>query len=134
MQAPCIFPTLRYGDANAAITWLCKAFGFREHAVHRDSDGQVAHAQLALGSSIIMLGQANDDAYQGLVGDMKSRRTDAIYVAVEDIDSVYTSVQAADAKIEMAPHDTDYGSREFSCRDLEGNLWSFGTYWPTADA
>ena len=134
MQAPCIFPTLRYGDANAAITWLCKAFGFREHAVHRDSDGQVAHAQLALGSSIIMLGQANDDAYQGLVGDMKSRRTDAIYVAVEDIDPVYTSVQAADAKIEMAPHDTDYGSREFSCRDFEGNLWSFGTYWPTADA
>ena len=134
MQAPCIFPTLRYRDANAAITWLCNAFGFREHAVHRNGDGKVAHAQLAFGSSIIMLGQAGDDAYQGLVGDMKSRRTDAIYVAVEDIDPVYASAQAAAAKIEMAPHDTDYDSREFTCRDLERNLWSFGTYWPKADA
>jgi uncharacterized glyoxalase superfamily protein PhnB len=27
--------------------------------------------------------------------------------------------------------DTDYGSREFSVRDPEGNLWSFGTYNPS---
>ena len=26
--------------------------------------------------------------------------------------------------------DTDYGSREFSVRDPEGNVWSFGTYEP----
>jgi uncharacterized glyoxalase superfamily protein PhnB len=25
-----------------------------------------------------------------------------------------------------------YGSREYSARDLEGNLWSFGTYDPYA--
>ena len=33
----------------------------------------------------------------------------------------------------MALHDTDYGSRDFACRDPEGNLWSFGTYRPKAD-
>lgn len=27
----------------------------------------------------------------------------------------------------------DYGSRDFACRDPEGNLWSFGTYWPKAN-
>ena len=26
--------------------------------------------------------------------------------------------------------DTDYGSRDFSVRDPEGNVWSFGTYAP----
>ena len=26
------------------------------------------------------------------------------------------------------PNDKDYGSREFSVRDPEGNRWSFGTY------
>jgi len=26
--------------------------------------------------------------------------------------------------------DTDYGSREYSVRDPEGNVWSFGTYRP----
>ncbi|TIL55186.1 MAG: glyoxalase, partial [Mesorhizobium sp.] len=29
--------------------------------------------------------------------------------------------------------DRDYGSREFICCDPEGNVWSFGTYWPKAD-
>ena len=29
--------------------------------------------------------------------------------------------------------DRDYGSREFICRDPEGNVWSFGTYWPKAN-
>lgn len=28
--------------------------------------------------------------------------------------------------------DQDYGSREYSARDPEGNLWSFGTYNPAA--
>ena len=26
----------------------------------------------------------------------------------------------------------DYGSRDYSVRDVEGNLWSFGTYDPNA--
>ncbi len=30
------------------------------------------------------------------------------------------------------PTDRDYGSREFICADPEGNVWSFGTYWPKA--
>jgi uncharacterized glyoxalase superfamily protein PhnB len=29
--------------------------------------------------------------------------------------------------------DTDYGSRDFTVRDPEGNLWAFGTYRPTVD-
>jgi len=37
--------------------------------------------------------------------------------------------QGTVAHAELAPpHDTDYGSREFAVRDLEGNLWSLGTY------
>ena len=30
----------------------------------------------------------------------------------------------------MEIQDTDHGSRDYSVRDLEGNLWHFGTYWP----
>jgi hypothetical protein len=29
-------------------------------------------------------------------------------------------------------YDTPYGSREYSARDLEGNVWTFGTYHPVA--
>ena len=57
---------------------------------------------------------------------------DAVYVAVEDPDALYARAKSAGARIEMELHTTDYGSRDFACRDPEGNLWSFGTYWPKA--
>ncbi len=130
-EAPRIFPTLRCRDADAMIRWLVEVLGFREHAVHRN-DGVVQHAELAFGRSMLMLGQERDDAYGALVGAQGGRRTDALYVAVDDPDALHAKAVAAGTRIEMALRDTDYGSREFACRDPEGNLWSFGTYWPRA--
>lgn len=128
-EAPRIFPTLRCRDTDAMIRWLVQTIGFREHAVHRH-DSVVVHAELAFGRSILMLGQERDDAYGALVGPQGGRRTDALYVAVDDADALHAAAVAAGAPIETALRDTDYGSREFACRDPEGNLWSFGTYWP----
>ena len=56
----------------------------------------------------------------------------SIYVIVEDPDAVYGRAKAEGAEITREPQDTDYGSREFSARDPEGNVWSFGTYDPFA--
>ena len=129
IEAPRIYPTLRYRDAEAMIDWLKKVFGFTERVVYRDG-GVIHHAELAFGSSLLMLGQARDDAYGKLVGDGSGRRTDSIYVAIDDPDALHARAKTAGAKIEMELHDTAYGSRDFACRDPEGNLWSFGTYWP----
>ena len=57
-----IYPTMRCRDAEAMIRWLKDVLGFTEHVVYR-SDGVVQHAQLACGSSLLMLGQARDDEY-----------------------------------------------------------------------
>ena len=73
IEAPRIFPTLRCKDAEAMIRWLTQAFGFREHVVHR-GDGVVRHAELAFGSSLLMLGQHRDDDYGKLVGAPEGRR------------------------------------------------------------
>ena len=88
------------------------------------------HAELAFGASILMLGSVRDDNYGKLVGDLKGRRTDAVYLAVDDPDALYEKVKASGAKIEVPLHNTDYGSRDFAALDPEGGLWSFGTYWP----
>lgn len=133
MQPPSLFPTLRCRDAAAMIAWLTGTLGFRVHARH-EAGGVIAHAELAHGSSILMLGQAREDAYGALVGAPEGRRTDALYLAVPDADAAHARLVAAGAPITMALRDTDYGSREFACRDPEGNLWSIGTYWPRADA
>ena len=133
VEAPRIYPTLRCRDAEAMIRWLKDVVGFTEYAVHRSDDGVVQHAELAYGSSILMLGQSRDDEYGRLVGELGGRRTNSLYVAVNDPDALHAKAKAAGASIEMELHNTDYGSRDFACRDPEGNLWSFGTYWPKAN-
>jgi uncharacterized glyoxalase superfamily protein PhnB len=56
--------------------------------------------------------------------------TQAAYVYVNDIDAHFARSQAAGAEIVVPLKETDYGSREYSARDLEGHLWHFGTYLP----
>jgi len=126
--APIIYPCLRYRDAPAAIAWLEKAFGLTRHAVYDGADGAVAHAQMTLGSGMIMLGSAKDDFIRNAgVGPQ------CVYVAIADPDAHHARAAAAGARIVRAPGDTDYGSREYCALDIEGHVWSFGTYRPTAD-
>ena len=51
-------------------------------------------------------------------------------MVVDDPDELHRRASGAGAKIVRELEDMDYGSREFSARDVEGNLWSFGTYDP----
>lgn len=127
---PNIFPALRYQDANAAIAWLGRAFGFEEKAVHRGADGTVGHAELRLGAGLIMLGQYSDEGWMGGKAPDALASTSSIYVVLDDPDAHHDRAKAAGARIVRELADQDYGSREYSARDLEGNLWSFGTYDP----
>jgi uncharacterized glyoxalase superfamily protein PhnB len=126
---PNIFPAVRYADAGAAIEFLRRAFGATEKAVHQ-RDGVIHHAELALGAGLIMVGQHSEDGWLG--GDPPRPRasTVSIYVTVSDPDGHHAAAREAGADVVRELEDTDYGSREYSVRDPEGNLWSFGTYDP----
>jgi uncharacterized glyoxalase superfamily protein PhnB len=130
-DAPCIYPTFRYRDPSAMIDFLCLAFGFAVRVKYGDGD-DVHHAELELGSSIIMLGGVRDDEYGAIVGAPGENAGKSVYVGVTDTDAVHARAKAAGATILREPYDTDYGSRDFMCSDPEGNIWSFGTYWPKA--
>ncbi len=131
-QRQTIFPALRYRDANAAINWLDSAFGFEAKSVHRADDGSVQHAELCLGDNLVMLGEAREDGWMGGEAPEPLRSTVSLYVVVPNPDELHGRAVAAGAEVVRALEDMDYGSREFSVRDLEGNLWSFGTYDPFA--
>ena len=130
-----IIPTMRYQDAPSMIAWLCETFGFVRHAVHEDGEGGIAHAQLTLGSGMIMLGSARDDAFGKLQSTPAALggTTQSPYLVVPDADAVYRRAKAAGAEIVYDIKDEDYGGRGFSCRDPEGHLWNFGTYDPWKD-
>ncbi len=104
---PTIFPTLRYRDAEAALEWLKHAFGFTEHAVHRD-DGLVDPSGEPKGSPV------------------------GLYVVVADPDAHHARAVAAGAEIIRDVEDKPWGSRDYGVRDLDGNRWWFGTYSPYA--
>lgn len=129
-EAPRIFATFRYRDPEAIMQWLTETVGFHTLACYRADDGSVAHAELAFGSSIIMLGHAKDDDYGAMVGQSGQTGGKSLYIAVDDVDALFAKVEKAGTKIEEGLVDRDHGSREFICRDAEGNLWCFGTYWP----
>jgi uncharacterized glyoxalase superfamily protein PhnB len=124
-----VMPALKYRDAPAAIQWLERAFGFKSHMTVPGPDNTVAHAQMTSGNGMIMLGSTGRP-------DPKNPWSDArhgIYVVVADVDAHYARAKAAGAEIVMELRDTDYGSRDYSARDPDGNLWCFGTYQPFDD-
>jgi uncharacterized glyoxalase superfamily protein PhnB len=129
---PNIFPAVRYDDADAAVGFLARAFGASEKAAHRGEDGIIRHAELALGDGLVMLGQHSGDGWLGGESPRPLSSTVSIYVVVDDPDAHHAAAVANGATIVRPLEDTDYGSREYSARDCEGNLWSFGTYDPYA--
>jgi uncharacterized glyoxalase superfamily protein PhnB len=130
-----VIPCLRYRDAPVAIEWLCSTFGFHKQAVYPNPDGTIAHAQLTFGNGMIMLGSAVEEATEWgrLIkqpDQIGGAETQSAYLIVADADLLYARAKAAGAEIVIDIKDEDYGGRGFSCRDLEGHLWSFGTYDP----
>jgi uncharacterized glyoxalase superfamily protein PhnB len=99
--------------------------GFEETVVYREGD-VVHHAQLSwpLGGGV-MLGSVRNDPHDGWP---IQPGTVGCYVVVDDPDALFRRVRSGGAEIIDELHDTDYGSRDFSIRDPEGNRWSFGTY------
>ena len=129
-----IIPCLRYRDALAAIDWLCRAFGFEKHAVHADDKGIVQHAQLVFGNGMVMLGSvANPGAWGERIAqpdEIGGRETQSPCVIVADCDAHYARAKAAGAVIVDELEHREYGGAGYSCRDLEGHLWWFGSYDP----
>jgi uncharacterized glyoxalase superfamily protein PhnB len=128
---PSIFPTLLYADAKAAIKQLTEAFGFTELAVYEGEDGTVAHAELMQGNGAVMLGTKGTGSAFDKV--MKDAGTTGVYVVVDDVDAHHRRAVEQGAEILMPPTDQEYGSRDYMARDVEGNVWSFGTYAPAIE-
>lgn len=127
VSTPMFYPGLQYSDVDAGMSWLENVLGCERREEHRDDAGNVIHAELDFNGAIVMLSSAG-------VGREPFRRLPAggrlVYCAIDEVDSLYERVREAGGDIAVDITDTDYGSRDFTVRDPEGNLWAFGTYRP----
>jgi uncharacterized glyoxalase superfamily protein PhnB len=116
-----IYPALRYREARAPIAFLKEAFGFTELAVYAGEDGTVHHSELAYGNGAVMLGTAQADTPFGRAA--KDLGPVSLYLVVEDPGAHFERAVEHDAEIVLPLIDQDYGSRDHTARDPEGNLW-----------
>jgi uncharacterized glyoxalase superfamily protein PhnB len=110
--------------------------GFAKHLVVPGPNNTVAHAQLALGGGMLMLGSVDNGSEFGArirqPDEIGGYETQSAYVVVTDADAVLARAKAEGWKIVVAIKDENYGGRGFGCLDPEGRLWYVGTYDPWA--
>ena len=112
-----VTPYLCVADADAELTFLTAAFGASQAEVARNDDGAIMHAELRIGDSLVMLGQANDRFRP---------KTAALYLWVDDVDATYARALAAGATSESAPEDKPYGHRNAGVVDSNDVTWWIG--------
>lgn len=116
-----IFPCITFRDAKASIAWLERVLGAERLAVYEDDAGRVAHAEIAIGASTVMVGDERAGSKATPPG------VSVVYVVVPDADAAYARAKEAGAEV-SEPVDQDYGSRDVTVTDPDGNRWALGTY------
>jgi uncharacterized glyoxalase superfamily protein PhnB len=126
-----IIPALCYWNAAAAIDWLSDAFGFERKMVVPGEGGRVAHCRADAWQRHDHLGDVETEYGRLVAAPVKGEPvTQGIYAVVEDADAHCARAKAAGAEIVLDIKTQDYGGRDYTARDLEGRVWTFGTYDP----
>jgi uncharacterized glyoxalase superfamily protein PhnB len=120
-MAQTVFPCITFRDADASIAWMERALGAEVAARYTDDTGKVNHAEIRIGESIVMCGDERAGSTATPPG------VSVIYVVVPDADAAYARAKDAGAEV-TEPRDQDYGSRDITVTDRDGNRWSLGTY------
>ena len=118
---------LAVDDAAEAIAYYTKAFGAKERGRMDAPDGKIAHAELEIGDSVVMLSdpfpQASTRTPKELGGTSAS-----IFMYVEDVDAVVKQAVEAGATILMEVSDQFWGDRFGTVADPFGHSWSIATH------
>jgi uncharacterized glyoxalase superfamily protein PhnB len=109
-----VTPYLVVPNADTELAFTKAAFGGTEVQCHRNQDNSVMHAEVQIGDSLIMLGQA---------GGQWTPRPAALHLWVKDVDATYAQALAAGAISESRPEDKPYGHRAAGVVDPNGITW-----------
>ena len=122
-----ITPYLAVDDASKAIEFYKRAFGAKEEVRMPTPDGKIAHAELAIGDSKVML---SDPFPQQSTKPPKevNGTTASVFMYVQDVDATVKKAADAGATVTMEPEDQFWGDRFGSVADPFGHTWSIATH------
>ena len=130
---PRVSPHLSISGAAEAIDFYLGVLGASQRGDRFTMpDGTIAHAEIELGDSIIMIGDEvpgrGDPSPKTLGGSAVS-----LFVYVEDVDDVYRRAVEAGAEGVEAPNDRFYGDRVATIHDPFGHRWNLSTHVEDVD-
>lgn len=121
---PTLSSALVYQDPRAALEWLESALGFELVMLIEDGDGNLAHSEMRLGNSLIMVGGEWTEHHRS-PASLDGRITQSLHLHIaEDVDAHCERVRQAGGEIVAEPETQFYGDRTYRCRDPEGHMWT----------
>jgi len=114
-------------DASRAIDFYKEAFGAEETIRMPGPDGKVAHAELQIGDSKLML---SDPFPHSDVRPPSERGgpTASIFMYVDDVDATFEQAQRAGATVVSELEDMFWGDRFGTVADPFGHVWAMATH------
>ena len=120
-------PYLVCKGAAKAIEFYTKVFGAQETVRMPGPGGSIAHAEVKIGNSMLMLADENKEQGQ-LSPETIGGTATSIMFYTDDVDQVFTRAVAAGAKAEMPPVDMFWGDRMGNLVDPFGHKWAIATH------
>lgn len=122
-----ITPYIVVDDASKAIEFYKDAFGADEIMQMPGPEGKIAHAEIQIGDSRIML---SDPFPQSDVRPPSERGgpTASIFMYVDDCDAIFQQAKTAGASVVSELEDMFWGDRFGTLTDPYGHVWSIATH------
>ena len=124
---PRVSAYLAVKGAAKAIDYYATLLGAKERMRMPGPDGTIAHAELEIGDSMVMLADSNPD-WGNPDPTQVGGSPVALMVYVEDVDAVYAAAIASGSTSEMEPKDHFYGDRSAAFADPFGHRWHVASH------
>ncbi|MDQ4088019.1 MAG: VOC family protein [Pseudomonadota bacterium] len=122
-----VTPYLIVDGAAEAIRFYERAFGAREVLRMPMTEDKLAHAEILIGDSHVMLADEFPD--MGFLGPLKrGGATASLMIYVQDVDAAFAQALNAGATQERAPEDQFWGDRMGTLVDPFGHRWTLATH------
>jgi PhnB protein len=113
-----VTPYLVVKDAGKLMKFIETVLDGKEVLLFKGPDGRVAHAEMQIGDSKVMMGESPDGKLMPAM----------LNVYVPDCDAVYKKALAAGGTSVREPADQFYGDRTSGVNDPWGNQWFISTH------
>ena len=122
-----VTPYLMVRDATRALAFYLEAFAAEELMRFEGPPGRIAHAEVKIGDSHVMLADENPE--EGFVGPQTLGGAGvSLMLYVRDVDATFARAVAAGATVRRPVADQFYGDRVGTLTDPFGHVWSIATH------